>query len=577
MNTTPEGESIPQKLLILIALLQGFSLLILHQSIELEFWPYHQPQWLFSLYSVAISIPTMLLLTLSDKANPVYKWIIIYAIVVFGLGYYIGSQAIPLTHIRYDTLLLTIVITMIIATFKFLMYVQHFSAGGPISYSRLFLLSWRNFLTIGLSILFTVLTWGILMLWAGLFKAIKIDLFFDLFTERWFFYPVLALANGFGVIIFRQQSNVIDTITRIQQALVKFLLIVLVFVSIIFLFTLPFTGLDPLWETGGSKLILWMQALMLFFVNAVYQDDPESKPYKLWIHRFIYIGLALLPIYSMISFYGLTLRIEQYGWSLSRCWGFMLWGIFAAFSVGYLWGIIRLKDKWLHQLSWVNVRMGLVVLALMLLANSPILDFRKVTVSSQLERLEENRVSLAEFDYNYLRRHLAKPGYEALQLIKHDVKESNPEIAFKISNLYRDRNAKDINDEKGKEEFILALNGFTPDVPVSLTDEIYQHLSERNWRVRDNLSYHLLATNLNSDSKTEYILIEERSKRIVLSLYHNVNGSWGRKSLGRFDDALGFDHGSKKDIMEAIKAGDYMVIEPAWQSFQIGKNKFQVR
>jgi hypothetical protein len=574
MKLDVNSESIPQKLLILIALLQGLSLLIFHQSIELKFWPYDQPQWLFSLYSLAISIPTMLMLTLSNKSDPAYKWIILYAVIVFFLGYYIGSQAMPFKHIRFETLLFTLAITMFIATFKALMYVQSFIAGGPITYSRLFTFSWRNFLTLGLSLLFTLLTWGMLMLWANLFKSVKIDFFEDLFTERWFLYPVLALANGFGVIIFRLQSNVIDTITRIQQALVKFLLILLVFVSIIFLFTLGFTGLGPLWETGGSTLILWMQALMLFFVNAVYQDDPEARPYSIWVHRFIYVGLALLPVYSIISFYGLTLRVDQYGWSVSRCWAFMLWSIFTAFSLGYLWGILKFKDKWLHQLNWVNVRLGLVVLVLMLLVNSPMLDFRKITVTSQMQRLEAGIISPADFDYTYMQRDLAKPGYEALQLLKHDLKDSNPEIAFKIIGLYSDGNKGD--EKEGKEAFLLALGGLTSDIPTSLTDQIYTNIFNTAWGVRSNLSYQLLHTDLNSDGQIDYILIEERSMSVALTVYYQESGVWRHRSLSNLN-VKGIDRkGRKAVLMNALELGDYKLVKPSWQHFQIGDQTFQV-
>ncbi|MGR6871316.1 DUF4153 domain-containing protein [Pseudomonas sp. HK3] len=578
MKPEINSDSVPQTHLILIALLQGFALLLLHQSIEFKFWPFAQPQWLFAFYSLAISVPTMLMLTLSDKVYSIYRWILSYAVIVFILGYYIGSQATPLAHIQFETLLFAFSITMTIATLKSLMYIQSFVSGEPLLYSRLFLFSWRNLLTLGLSLLFTALTWGMLMLWGELFKAIKIDFFYDLFTERWFYYPMLALANGFGIIIFRSQSNIIDTITRIQQALVKFLLIILVFVSIIFLFTLPFTGLSPLWETGGSTLILWMQALMLFFVNAVYQADPDARPYKTWIHRLIYIGIALLPIYSIISFYGLSLRVEQYGWSLSRCWAFMLWSIFAAFSLGYLWSILKLKDKWLHQLSKVNVRLGLIVLTLMLLVNSPLLDFRKITVASQMQRLETGLVSLAEFDYRYLRRSLAKPGYEALQTLKANITESNPEIALKISSLYDDKNEP--QNKEAKEAFLRALNGLTPDTPTRLTDEMYNEISNNNWRTQTNLSYHLLRVNLNADEAPEYILIEERPINIAATVYYKESDAWVHRSLNNISTShLDRDakENKKNEIMQALKTADYIVVKPAWQNFKIGDQEFHVR
>lgn len=265
MEETKNNSIIPSKTLLVIALIQGLALLFLHQSIEFEFWPNNDPEWLFALYAVTVTAPIMLLLSLSkNNSRMVYQWTIIYSLIgLFSLGYYLGSQLIDKNKPGFF-----FIVALGIASFKCLMYIQHFAERGPLAYSRLFLFSWRNFLTLGLSLLFTLCTWGVLMLWAGLFKVIKINFFYDLFTARWFYYPILALTNGFGVIIFRHQAKVIDTITQLQQALMKFLLIILSLVSVIFLLTLLFTGLSTLWEAGGSTLILWMQALMLFFRNS---------------------------------------------------------------------------------------------------------------------------------------------------------------------------------------------------------------------------------------------------------------------------------------------------------------------
>lgn len=575
METTVSNPALPTKTLILIALVQGLGLLFLHQSIEFKYWLSNEPQWIFALYSVVFIAPTILLLGLTNKPATVFKLTASYALVVLGLGYYMGLQATPIEHIRYSTLLTQFIITLCIATFKALMYIQHFSSGKPLSYSQLFLLSWRNFLTLGLSLLFTLCTWGVLMLWAGLFKAIKIEFFYDLFTSEWFYYPVLALANGFGVIIFRHQTSVIDTITRIQQALMKFLLVMLALISIIFLMTLPFTGLQPLWETGGSTLILGMQAVMLFFINAVYQDDPKTNPYNIWVHRFIYLGVALLPIYSAISFYGLSLRVDQYGWSLSRCWGFLLWSVFAAFSLGYLWGIVRQKDNWLEQLSWVNVRMGLLVLGLMLVVNSPILDFREISTQSQLKRLDSGVVTLENFDYNYLHYYLARPGYEALQTLKEKVKESHPEIALRISSYHADKKNNDIGI--AKDVFINAIDGADANTPKSLIDNIYKDMSKQPWRLKENQSYQLLTVDLNSNGKPEYILVEVRQLRIELTMYSdNGKGGWDKTHLEGVAGSSFYGADNKALLLKALKKGDYRASKRQWDNLQIGNNHFLV-
>ena len=80
----------------------------------------------------------------------------------------------------------------------------------------------------------------------------------------------------------------------------------------------------------------------------------------------------------------------------------MIWAISAIFSFSYLWGIIRKKDDWTETLSLVNIRMGFVVMATLLAVNSPLLDFRKITVASQMARLESGAVSYEDFDYSFL-------------------------------------------------------------------------------------------------------------------------------------------------------------------------------
>lgn len=580
MTFTGKRSDIPSKTLIFIALIQGFALLLLHQSIELKFWPHNEPQWLFAFYAVAIAVPVVLLLGVSTQSKKIYHWTFGYALLLLASGYYAGNQVIPLPYIRFDNLLLVLVATLSVATFKLLMYVQHVAQTGSFSlrtlnYHTLFVLSWRNFLTLALSLLFMLCTWGVLILWAELFKAIKINFFHDLFTERWFFYPALALAHGFGVVIFRHQSSVIDTITRIQQALMKFLLVILSLVAVIFLLTLPFTGLAPLWDTGGSLLILWIQALMLFFINAVYQDNPEARPYPVWIHRFIYISIALLPIYSVISFYGLSLRVEQYGWTLSRCWAFLLWATFAAFSVGYLWGIIRLRDHWLLQLSWINVRMGLMVLLAMLLVNSPLADFRKISVDSQLQRLADGQVTLKEFDFRYLRYELSRPGYDALQRLKEEIKADHPEIALRITSFYKDQ--KNRAAQTSQDELLQAIDGIDDSTPKPLLDFIYSDLIDNNWRLRMNKEYRLITIDLNNDTRLEYVLAELRDDYVNFTLYYFENEQWGNQSLRFVQNSSASPEQRNKAIREALNRGQISTVKPEWQHLDVGDVQFQVQ
>jgi len=266
-------------------------------------------------------------------------------------------------------------------------------------------------------------------------ESSKSIFFRDLFREDWFIFPVLGFALGLGMIIFRNLTRVIDTITKLLHALIKLLLPLIVTVAVIFLAALPFVGLDVLWATGnGTALLLWLLAVILFFTNAVYQDGRETNPYAPVVHRLIFSGLCIMPIISALSLYGLVLRLNQYGWSVERCWAFVVWLILTLLAVGYVMGIVRRRAEWTIDLARVNRYMGLVVLALMILANSPILDFRKISLNSQLNRVDSGQIELEEFDFWYAKQHLARPGYLAMEEMKREVGDSDPDLLELISN-----------------------------------------------------------------------------------------------------------------------------------------------
>ncbi|WP_296592948.1 DUF4153 domain-containing protein [Methylophaga sp.] len=570
LNQQDKSTPLPSKLMIMISLMQGLGLLYLHQAIELHYWPHGQPEWLFAFYSVMFIWPIMLLLGLAqNNGRAMVKVTLPFALLSGLLGYYVGHQVTPIEHIRFNALLFSFVLTMAIATFKALMYSQQWARGERVTYSALFLWSWRNFLTLSLALLFAGSFWLLLMLWAALFKAINIDFFNDLFEQRWFYYPAIALANGFGIIIFRKLTHIIDTITRLQQALIKFLLLLLSLVSLLFLGALPFTGLEPLWESGGSSLILWMQALILFFVNAVYQDEPDNWPYSVWLHRFIYISIAILPVYSLISFYGLSLRIDQYGWSLSRFWAYLIWFLLALFAIGYVWGIAKYRDSWTHQLSRTNVAIGLVVLVVMLSVNSPLLDFRKMVVADQLQRLADNKVTVEDFDLSYFRRHLARPGYEGLQTLKAQYGETHPGLLIRINALYADSNNE--QPSSTRDEFIAAITLLSDNPPEALLTAIYKQETKNHWNIQQTQQYFLQALDLDKDGDQEYLWIEKKYEHTVIKLFFQQDQQWKLSYLGSFRK----DKDNADQFYQALLAGEIKVAPSRWNDVIIGGQRFR--
>ena len=549
--------------MLIISLVQGLFLYGLYHAIDTHSWPSESPLWSYPLWTIALAVPLLLLLSIDrDNYKSVLRQVAVFGAILALLALYTGYQAEPYGEFPISNLSLVFACGITLACFKALMYIQQRASGVALSYQILFTNSWRNFLVGALSALFVLVFWLILTLWGQLFKVIDIDFFWTLFREEWFMYPVLSVAFGTGVMIFRDLTKVIDNITRLFHWLFKLLLPLVIGIGVIFIAALPVVGLDVLWSTGrGTALLLWLLAIALFFTNAVYQDGRETSPYPSLVHRLIYGGLCVLPIISALSFYGLTQRLMQYGWTIERCWAFVVWLIFTLFAVGYVVGIVRRRDEWTRGLAQVNTAMGIVVLVLMLLVNSPLLDFRKISLASQLSRVESGEIELREFDFWYARNHLARPGYLAMEKIKDDIGDSDPELLQLVTSPARQARGVPLGDaSKFWNELEYRPTAF--DVPESLRTMIDQLGRQPHQAGVDAILFQL---DLDEDGQNEYLLVATRQYGISISQLYYLDGTRWRSSYLQMAGANGID-----DVTERLKNGEIKLVEPRFKDVNIG-------
>lgn len=556
MNNT----SLPRLPLLGIAFLQGLCLLVLYRSVEFHFWPSASPAWAYPLWTLAIAVPLLLLLAL-DRGNyvSVFKHVAALGALLALLALYTGWQAKPFGEFPIESLTAAFVVTIGLASFKALIYLQQRVNRAPLSYQALFTNSWRNFLVGVLAGIFTLIFGLILLLWGQLFKVIGIDFFLDLFSEDWFLIPALAVAFGLGVSLFRELTHVLDNITKLLHWLIKLLLPLLLLVAAVFLGALPVTGLEPLWNTGsGTALLLCLLALVLFFTNAVYQDGREANPYPLMLHRAIYVGLCVMPVVAALAFYGLLLRLLQYGWTIERCWAFVVWLVLALFALGYVAGIARRRDAWTGELARVNTAMGLVVLGIMLLANSPLLDFRKISLASQLGRVDSGEISLAEFDFWYAKNHLARPGYLAMEKMKADIGDSDTELLALIAEPARQAAASPTSID-----LFWVKTTYRPapfDVPAGLKPLIERHALMA--AVQDPV---LIRADLDEDGTDEYLLLMATEHGLSAAQFYYRNDSGWQSAYLNYRVAA--DEGYSR---ERILDGEIRLIEPRYRNLDIG-------
>jgi hypothetical protein len=557
-----ESQPLPKIPMLVIAFLQGIFLYLLYRAFDQDLWPSESPLWSFPLFTVVLAVPFLLLLSIDrNNAAAVYRQVGILGGVLALLAIYTGWQAEPFGEFPVYSLSFAFAVSITLACFKGLMYLQQRANEIPLSYQVLFTYSWRNFLVAALSALFVLVFWLILMLWAQLFKVIEINFFFDLFTEEWFVIPVLSFAFGVGVIMFRALTRVLDTITSLLHWLIKLLLPLIVIVAVIFLASLPFVGLDVLWSTGnGTALLLWLLAIMLFFTNAVYQDGREETPYPQVIHRLIFAGLGVMPILSALSFYGLSLRIEQYGWSVERCWAFIVWLILSLFAVGYVVGIVRRRDQWTNELARVNTGMGLVVLAIMLLANSPVLDFRKISLASQLRMVDSGEMELQGFDFWYTKQHLGRPGYLAMEKFKQDIGDSDPKLLARIENPVRLGYGISLENN----ERMWANMRYRPE-PFEVPAELKPLIDAYGGSIVATGPI-LIRADLDEDGRHEYMLISLYENGVGFTQFYYLTDS-GWQSGQLYNSAGPY---SREGTKEQIENGDIAVVEPRFKDLDVG-------
>jgi len=567
-------SQLPKSFIIILAVVQAIALTLLYSSIENNVWPATSPTWLVSLITFSMSFPLLMLMTVNKNNIKTSLLLILpFSLLLSLLGAYAGFQQEPQEYVSNSNLISVFIFTSLIAGFKGLMYIQQFGSSENVSYSRLFKLSWRNFIIFGECWLFVLIFWGILNLGAALFDILDINFFSELLRDEWFWIPTLTLAFAFASIIFRKLLNIEDNIAFLLQTLIKFLLPVLSVISLGFLATLPFTGLNKLWETGsGSLLVMWLQVLTLFFVNTVYKDDSSVRPYHLLLHRLVFISVALLPVYSVISAYGIYLRVEQHGLTVDRCWGILIWFLLACFSFSYLVGIITKRDNWLEPLSKINIVMGWVVLVSMLAVNSPLLNFQSLSTNSQIARLDADKVTIEKFDYYYFEYSLGRQGYLAMQLLKQKIETSHPEQYAIIDRMYVN-NEFALTLEHTVGDFI-ERSVFWPSqalIPQGLIEAVFseQHFYDRN-SLKEH-TYYFIGMDLNKDDELDFIVIDESNENISAYFWLFDMGKWRSRYMNvENPEEIRF-------LKNMIDNNELSLVEPEYSNLKIGDVVFKVR
>ncbi|HUE78727.1 MAG TPA: DUF4153 domain-containing protein [Sphingomicrobium sp.] len=268
-------------------------------------------------------------------------------------------------------------------------------------YGRLHSHAWTDAVIGAASLFFTGVTFLLAWLIAGLFNLIGIELLKDLLEEEWFAWMLAGFAFGGAFGLLRERDRLVATLQRLVMVVFSVLAPVLAFALVIFLLSIPFTGLDGLWGSwvSAAALLLTASAGAILLANAVIgdgRDDRSTNPVMRW--SALALVAVVLPL-AVLAGFAMGIRIGEYGWTPERMWGAIAVGVAIAYGLGGWWSIWRGRRDFDDPLRPVQTNLAIAVCGIALFLALPILDFGAISARSQLARLESGRVEPDKFDW----------------------------------------------------------------------------------------------------------------------------------------------------------------------------------
>lgn len=296
------------------------------------------------------------------------------------------------------------------------------------SYAGYFDHAWQLLVQWQFSSLFVCAVWLVLWLGGSLFSLVGLQGPQALLDQAVFAFPVSSLALACGLHITDVRPTLVRNLRTLMLNLLGWTLPVSTLCVTGFLLVLPWTGLHTLWATGHATWVMLSAVMALvLLINAVVQDgrpDAPAYPPLRWSARIA--ALCLLPM-VLIAAYAMALRVADYGWTTDRILGASGIAVAGCYGVGYAWAALG-PQAWAQRLARTNVAIAFAVLAVLLALLSPLADPARLSVNSQLARLESGRVPAAAFDFNYLHTSGLRFGRQALEQLRTAPVGSDPAL-----------------------------------------------------------------------------------------------------------------------------------------------------
>lgn len=286
-------------------------------------------------------------------------------------------------------------------------------------YTRLHRHAWTDAVIGAASLGFTGVTFLLAWLIASLFDVIGIDAVKDLLQEEWFGWMLAGFAFGGAVGILRERDALLATLQKLAMVALAVLAPILSVALAAFLLSLPFTGLEGLWESDipATPMLLLSAAGAVLLANAVIGDGREDRSANAWLRRAaLVLVICVLPL-AFFAALSMGERVNQYGWTPERIWGVVAVAIAIVYGAVAWWAVYQGRNDFDDPLRPMQTKLAIGLCGLALFLALPIVDFGSISARSQLARLESGKVTADEFDWTAMAFDFGPEGREQLEKV----------------------------------------------------------------------------------------------------------------------------------------------------------------
>lgn len=345
-------------------------------------------------------------------------------------------------------------------------------------YAKLHGHAWADAVIGASSLAFTGIVFLLAWLISGLFDLIGIEQIRKLLEKDWFNWMLAGLAFGTAVGILSERDRLLPMLQRLVRIVLGVLAPPLAVALVLFLASIPFTGLEKFWKSGvpATPLLLTAGAGAILLANTVFAEDAESRSANA-VLRWASLALVavVLPL-AAIAALSLGIRVNQYGWSPERMWGVVAVAIATIYGFAGSYAIWRGRKDFDEPLRPMQTVLAIGLCSLALFLALPIIDFGAISASSQLARLRDGKVSAAKFDWAAMAFDFGPAGRHHLEQIARSGPIDSRRLA-QAALTAKNRYATDTVVESAENDRTLntRLRILSPD--IQLTAPLRRHLT----------------------------------------------------------------------------------------------------